>query len=167
MKLEQVKFKGIDRFNRPVFESMEQQHHFYGDVSKLFNFEATKEEVLKRISAEDLCYFGSKFDCEPMGTPSRNLKITDIDTQQLKENWTPDHVALFETIDPLVRDFAGDLFEIKWYSGANKEKMEWEIRNNLIGSDTAFQVSKCDEFMRIYDKLTIDQKNLIYYAYEA
>ncbi len=82
----------------------------------------------------------------------------------MKENWTVDHRTLFETIPKIVRDLAGDLFEVKWYGHANKTQMEWEVRNNLIGGDTAHQVAQSDEFMRCYDLLTIEQKNLIYYA---
>ena len=75
--MEKIKFYGIDRFNRPVFKSLDKQRHFYGDVNNLFGYEATEAEVLEKVTADDLCYFGSRFDCEPYGTPVENLKIVE------------------------------------------------------------------------------------------
>lgn len=75
MKKEKIKFVGIDSWNRPVFKSMDKPRHFYGDVHTLFDYDATEEKVLARLTADDLCYFGSRFDCEPWGTPVNNLKI--------------------------------------------------------------------------------------------
>jgi len=72
---EQVKFVGIDRFNRPVFKSIDKPKHFYGDAGHLFSYGATEAEVLVRVTANDLCYFGSSFDCEPYGTLADNLQI--------------------------------------------------------------------------------------------
>lgn len=73
--MEKVIFYGIDGFNRPVFKSLDKPRHFYGDVHNLFGYEATEADVLAKITADDLCYFGSRFDCEPYGTPVSNLKI--------------------------------------------------------------------------------------------
>lgn len=73
--MERIKFFGIDRFNRPVFKSLDKNRTFYGSVHKLFSYGDTEEEVLKQITEDDLCYFGSQFDCEPYGTPVDNLKI--------------------------------------------------------------------------------------------
>lgn len=73
--LEQIIYVGIDRFNRPVFKSLDKQRHFYGDVHNLFSYEATEAEVLEKVTVNDLCYFGSRFDCEPYGTPVDNLEI--------------------------------------------------------------------------------------------
>lgn len=74
--IERVKFYGIDRFNRPVFKSTNTgKSKFYGDVHNLFSYEATEAEVLAKVTADDLCYFGSRFDCEPYGTPVDNLQI--------------------------------------------------------------------------------------------
>lgn len=73
---EKVKFYGIDRFNRPVFKSLDNgKSKFYGDVHNLFSYEATEAEVLAKVTADDLCYFGSRFECEPYGTPVNNLQI--------------------------------------------------------------------------------------------
>lgn len=87
--------------------------------------------------------------------------LMSIDTLATKDNWTPEHYALFETIHPVVRDIAGDLFEIKWYQGAGYDEMLWEIEHNLLGKQYLAH------FKREYDELTNEQKNLIYYAYEA
>lgn len=85
-----------------------------------------------------------------------------VDTFTLKEKWTPEHYAIFETIPAIVRDIAGDLFEMKWYSHANYDAMMWEIENNVF--DNPEHVAA---FKKAYDELTDHTKNLIYYAYEA
>lgn len=69
-----VKFKGIDCFNRPVFKSTTTRNHF-GSTDILFGYDASEEEVLTVITESDLVYFGSKFDCEPMGTSAGNIEI--------------------------------------------------------------------------------------------
>lgn len=73
--MERVQFHGIDSFNRPVFKSLDKLHHFYGDTGTLFDYGATEAEVLARVTVDELCYFGSRFDCEPYGTPVNNLEI--------------------------------------------------------------------------------------------
>jgi hypothetical protein len=73
--MERVQFHGIDGFNRPVFKSLDKPRTFYGNTSKLFGYEATESEVLEQVTADDLCYFGSRFDCEPYGTGVSNLTI--------------------------------------------------------------------------------------------
>ena len=82
-----------------------------------------------------------------------------LDTQELKENWTAEHYALYETIPKAIRDIAGDIFEIKWYGGGG---LEWELEHNLLGTK-----EKAKAMMIELVKLTKDQTNLIYYAYEA
>jgi hypothetical protein len=68
-------FVGIDDYNRPVFKQ-EGTIYYYGATDKLFNYNATPEEVLSEVTENDLCYFGNSFGCEPMGgsIPAR-LKI--------------------------------------------------------------------------------------------
>lgn len=70
---EQVKliFKGIDDWNRPVWKAPDEKA-YYGDVVHLFSWGATEEEVLKKVTTYDLCYFGSSFNCEPMGSSVPN-----------------------------------------------------------------------------------------------
>lgn len=70
----QVKFHGIDGFNRPVFKAVDRPE-YYGSTSHLFDYDATEADVLETITADDLCYFGSRFNCEPYGTPATNLEI--------------------------------------------------------------------------------------------
>lgn len=73
--MEQVQFYGIDRFNRPVFKSLDKPKHFYGDTGNLFSYNELEAVVLKRVTSNGLSYFGSRFDCEPYGTPVNNLTI--------------------------------------------------------------------------------------------
>lgn len=74
--MEKIQFYGIDRFNRPVFKSLDAgKSKYYGDVNHLFSYDAIEAEVLAKITVDDLCYFGSSFDCEPYGTPVTNLEI--------------------------------------------------------------------------------------------
>lgn len=86
--MERVQFHGIDGFNRPVFKSLDKQKHFYGDVHNLFGYDATEVEVLAKVTVDDLCYFGSRFDCEPYGTPVTDLQIvakaSDVDLMTAK-----------------------------------------------------------------------------------
>ena len=72
---EKIKYVGIDGWNRPVFKSLDKARHFYGSVHKLFSYDATEKEVLDSVTVDDLCYFGSKFDCEPYGSMVSNLEI--------------------------------------------------------------------------------------------
>lgn len=73
-KLEQIQFEGIDSFNRPVFKSLCLRNRF-GSVDKLFSLSATEQEVLKTVAETDLCFFGTSFGCEPMGTSADGIKI--------------------------------------------------------------------------------------------
>jgi len=89
-------------------------------------------------------------------------ELIDIDTFIEKDKWTPAHFALYETIPAIVRNIDGDLFEIKWYGHNGYDGMMWEAENNIFGKG-----AHLDEFKAAYDALTDEQKNLIYYAYEA
>lgn len=73
--VERVKFRGIDRFNRPVFKSIDKKSTYYGSVNTLFSYGATEKEVLAKITEADLTYFGKSFGCEPWGTPTPTLAI--------------------------------------------------------------------------------------------
>lgn len=68
-QVEQVRliFRGIDNWNRPVWKAPDIKA-YYGSTTELFSFGATEEEVLKKVTTYDLCYFGDHFDCEPMGS---------------------------------------------------------------------------------------------------
>jgi hypothetical protein len=69
-----VDFEGIDDFNRPVFKEIKSKNR-YGSVDILFPYWESKESVLKKISEKDLCFFGTTFGCEPMGTKTKDIKI--------------------------------------------------------------------------------------------
>ena len=68
-KTEQIKFHGVDMWGRPVFKSTMFDKNFFGSTDKLFDDEATEEEVLKTVTEQDLLFFGNTFGCEPMGDP--------------------------------------------------------------------------------------------------
>ena len=65
-----IKFKGIDSWNRPIYKVLE-GNYYIGSVEKLFDFTASKEDVDEyfRDNLSTLVYFGHKFGCEPNGSP--------------------------------------------------------------------------------------------------
>ena len=65
-----VEYLNIDSWNRPVFREIKKgrgKKAHYGCLGKLFPYGESEKEVLKQVTAEDLCYFGNHFDCEPHG----------------------------------------------------------------------------------------------------
>jgi len=70
---EQVRFFGIDSFNRPVFRSLEHPNNYFGSTTHLFCQDATEKQVLMTVSEAELEFFGNKFGCEPMGGQTRLL----------------------------------------------------------------------------------------------
>ncbi len=71
----EIKFETIDRWNRPVFRNIKSKSR-YGSLDKLFPFDESEDEVLKHVKAEDLCFFGNSYDCEPNGNkPIEPIKI--------------------------------------------------------------------------------------------
>ena len=83
-----IKFVGVDYWNRPVFKGMS-KNSYYGDTDHLFREGATESEVIeyyKEFGDENigdtlkkyLTYFGSKFGCEPMGTPINNDTVVEF-----------------------------------------------------------------------------------------
>lgn len=70
-----VKFHAIDSWNRPVFKEVGAKA-YYGSTDELFSYQANRDYVLENINLKDLVYFGSKFDCEPLGTlPTEELEL--------------------------------------------------------------------------------------------
>lgn len=65
-----IKFRGIDHFNRPIFEDKANKH-FYGACECLFGHDATEEDVKKRVKTSDLLFFGYHFGCEPYGCDAK------------------------------------------------------------------------------------------------
>lgn len=70
----EIKFEGIDDWNRPVFKAVNSNHRF-GSVEILFPYWESEETVLEKVSEKQLYYFGNSFNCEPMGTKAEDLKI--------------------------------------------------------------------------------------------
>ena len=68
MKTLELKFVGIDSWNRPIFKDVNNKRDYYGATDILFDYGSTAECVLNKITPEEITYFGSLFDCEPMGT---------------------------------------------------------------------------------------------------
>ena len=67
MKIEKVKFEGIDDWGRPVFKSLENKER-YGLTDQLFSHGAKEEYVLRFLGeTKTLTYFGARFNCEPNG----------------------------------------------------------------------------------------------------
>lgn len=77
----------------------------------------------------------------------------------LKSNWSKQYKSDFENMPKIIQEFAGDLFEIKWYGYGG---LEWELEHNLLGDK-----QKTKDFMAKYKKLSEHERRLIYYAYEA
>lgn len=77
MKTVRVKFIGIDSWNRPIFKDIESRD-YYGSTWNLFGYDA-EEDVIKFYSDKKmlntLCYFGHKFDCEPLGLFLSDMNI--------------------------------------------------------------------------------------------
>lgn len=70
-----LKFINIDKHNRPVFRGSD--NLYYGSCVDLFPFEETQDNVMEKLS--EIVYFGTKFGCEPEGTPlPENTKIAFI-----------------------------------------------------------------------------------------
>ena len=74
MAIERVKFVGINDMNSPVFKHTKAKL-YYGSLDKLFPWGTLEEEVLKTVTVDDLCYFGSNFDDDPMGSRSGDIEI--------------------------------------------------------------------------------------------
>lgn len=65
--LEKIKLEyvNIDSHNRPVFKEIGTSRYF-GCVDILFPFEESESSVKKKISVENLSFFGNFFNCEPV-----------------------------------------------------------------------------------------------------
>lgn len=80
----ELEFVGIDFWNRPQFKDA--NGNYFGNVDVLFDYKATYEEVRKKISEDDICYFGREVDCDPDGSKIKADKIKlvkklEIDTE--------------------------------------------------------------------------------------
>ena len=72
-KILQLKFVGIDDFNRPIFKDIEKKK-FYGSTEKLYCFNDDEKKIISEINKNIylLSYFGTSFNCEPLGRPITN-----------------------------------------------------------------------------------------------
>lgn len=83
MKEYDIKFKGIDDWNRPVYEVVGLKAYI-GDVENLFDWDATKEQVDKFFmygtNIKNLVIFGSRFnEGDPLGAPIKDdIKLNII-----------------------------------------------------------------------------------------
>ena len=78
-----IKFKGVDDWNRPVYR-IQGLNVYIGDVNNLFDWGSTKEQVDTFYLTDDnikcLCIFGSTFNKhDPLGTSiKKDIKLTII-----------------------------------------------------------------------------------------
>lgn len=78
-----LKFTGIDDWNRPIFTDIDTNVYF-GDVNKLWVFQelgVNNENVNKyyKDNPDNLEFFGYDFNCEPHGGLPSNFKLNIID----------------------------------------------------------------------------------------
>lgn len=78
-----IKFRGIDDFNRPVFKDVKSNQHF-GSVDKLFSTDTPINEINDYFKENiyQLDLFGNKFNCEPMGGFSHEKYLLNIITHE-------------------------------------------------------------------------------------
>lgn len=105
---------------------------------------------------KEALYFKTKKQAEAF------KKLIDIDTFINKDEWQDEQKTLYATIPKTIQDLAGDLFELKWYSDCDYDGIMWEAEHNFFDKPEHLA-----EFKQAYDGLVNEQKNLIYYAYEA
>lgn len=77
-----LKFEGIDDWNRPVFKDVDSGIRF-GSVEKLYGYSEFKETGLQyfKDNPQMLEYFGQSFNCEPHGGRQDFLKFNFIDKE--------------------------------------------------------------------------------------
>lgn len=80
LKTFNIKFRGIDDWNRPVFKDIDRSLYF-GSVNTLFNGNEPKEDVIRffKENKDDLELFGDHFNCEPHGGKASNWEFNFVD----------------------------------------------------------------------------------------
>lgn len=75
-KVIKVKFRGIDSWNRPIFKSVK-YNDFFGHTDILFDYDEDPKKIIEFFEDKlhELTYFGSYFDCEPLGMPLEKIKL--------------------------------------------------------------------------------------------
>lgn len=78
-----IKFRGIDDFNRPVFKDVKSNQHF-GSVDKLFSVDTPVNEIVDYFKENiyQLDFFGYKFNCEPIGGFNYEKYLLNIITHE-------------------------------------------------------------------------------------
>lgn len=90
-----LKFKGIDSYNRPIYKVININGHkpeggsaYFGSTGVLYSaFETTSKEKINEINQffreniKELTFFGYSFDCEPIGSNALNWKLNIIDNE--------------------------------------------------------------------------------------
>ena len=74
-----IKFKGVDDWNRPVFKDVDRSVYF-GSTNKLFDWSDSEEVIVNyfKDNPNVLEYFGSSFNCEPNGGILKHSKLNII-----------------------------------------------------------------------------------------
>ncbi len=76
-----LKFVGIDDWNRPVFKDVDKKLYF-GMTDHLFDYDTSEQAVYDYFSDDDIGrhieFFGSEFDCEPHGGRASNWEFNFI-----------------------------------------------------------------------------------------
>ena len=81
MTVVNIKFKGIDDWNRPVFKDVD-SNTYYGSVCKLFSWDEDPKKVIdyfKTATVDSLEYFGRHFNCEPHGGISKDITLNIVE----------------------------------------------------------------------------------------
>lgn len=79
-----IKFEGIDDWNRPVFKCVDEKYKSirFGSTNKLFNWNTPEKEIIdyfKSTTVDALEYFGHSFGCEPNGGILKGLVLNIIE----------------------------------------------------------------------------------------
>jgi hypothetical protein len=86
MRIIEIKFEGIDNWNRPIFKDVNSKWRF-GDVNNLFSYHDIEEDDkfkqflvdYKKTPNYYLQYFGSSFGCEPNGGLADDIQLKIVD----------------------------------------------------------------------------------------
>lgn len=78
-KIIDIKFRGIDDFNRPVYKDIKSNTYF-GSTEKLFYLSTPTKEINDYFSEnmDKLEFFGLKFNCEPIGDFNHEKFVLNI-----------------------------------------------------------------------------------------
>ena len=79
-KVINIKFKGIDNYNRPVYKDINSNMYF--GSTKITFAHYTKENIINNYfkdNLDELEYFGNSFNCEPHGGHNDKYKFNIIE----------------------------------------------------------------------------------------